>query len=485
MEKGAKQADKTRRPATTDQKKASKQQHMQQNPNGRPWQQTKAALRVVPEERLKEIEAQIAAFAVDESRTEPLAFPASLPSHERKVVHRLAEEYNLSHESFGLGKERHIQVSKQPDVKERTLETLSISMKRRFVKDFDIPIKCFDPEDFRYFMDLYDREMQAHAKLNVMLEEIKNQGGEAAFHKFYFNTKEKIVQALSSSEAFAKFARDDSFLAPAEQEKLPASIYEPSNVGKYYLSLDIRSANFNALRFYDPSIVHGYETWEDLLKDHFHVTSPYLLAVKELRSVVFHDTCPVKVNAVNHWRICRLHRYLDEQGALSGLRNENESVNEAKNEKQGLRCYNNNDELLVEADDLDQLRRVEAAVTAAINSQVEKQREGQEDPLLKGLPNILRIQCFRLGGLPNPAEGFKHLTRRMFVKELLGLSSGDQQPTVTAVEFKGVPPTHFAVCWKRYHGVEEVNERDLKFWNEFADAYQHLVLLPVAVGASQ
>jgi hypothetical protein len=66
--------------------------------------------RVVPEERLKEIEAQIAAFAVDESRTEPLAFPASLPSHERKVVHRLAEEYNLSHESFGLGKERHIQV---------------------------------------------------------------------------------------------------------------------------------------------------------------------------------------------------------------------------------------------------------------------------------------------------------------------------------------------------------------------------------------
>jgi hypothetical protein len=47
MEKGAKQADKTRRPATTDQKKASKQQ-MQQNPSGRPWQQTKAALRFAP-----------------------------------------------------------------------------------------------------------------------------------------------------------------------------------------------------------------------------------------------------------------------------------------------------------------------------------------------------------------------------------------------------------------------------------------------------
>jgi hypothetical protein len=30
------------------------------------------------------------------------------------VVHRLAEEYNLSHESFGLGKERHIQVHSPP-----------------------------------------------------------------------------------------------------------------------------------------------------------------------------------------------------------------------------------------------------------------------------------------------------------------------------------------------------------------------------------
>lgn len=208
-------------------------------------------------------------------------------------------------------------------------------------------------------------------------------------------------------------------------------------MGKYYVSLDIRSANFNALRFYDPSIVHGYETWEDLLKDHFHVTSPYLLAVKELRSVVFHDTCPVKVNAVNNWRICGLHRFLAEHGLLRRDKNESEeNESGAKNEaEQGLRCYNNNDELLVEADDLDQLRRVEAAITAAIASQVEKQREGQEDPLLKGLPNILRIQCFRLGGLPNPAEGFKHLTRRMFVKELLNLSPGDQQRT--AVEFKG------------------------------------------------
>jgi hypothetical protein len=46
MEKGAEQADTTRRPATADRKKAPKQ--AQPNPSGRPWQQTKAALRFAP-----------------------------------------------------------------------------------------------------------------------------------------------------------------------------------------------------------------------------------------------------------------------------------------------------------------------------------------------------------------------------------------------------------------------------------------------------
>jgi hypothetical protein len=47
MEKGEEQADTIRRPATTDRKKAPKQQ-AQLNPGGRPWQQTKAALRFAP-----------------------------------------------------------------------------------------------------------------------------------------------------------------------------------------------------------------------------------------------------------------------------------------------------------------------------------------------------------------------------------------------------------------------------------------------------
>jgi len=46
---------------------------------------------------------------------------------------------------------------------------------------------------------------------------------------------------------------------------------------------------------------------------------------------------------------------------------------------------------------------------------------------------------------------------------------------VTSVNFKGVPPTHFAVCFKTYH-EEPINPQDLKFWNERKDQYEYLLL---------
>lgn len=41
-----------------------------------------------------------------------MEFPDSFNSYHRALVHRIAEEYGLLHESSGLGKERKIVISK-------------------------------------------------------------------------------------------------------------------------------------------------------------------------------------------------------------------------------------------------------------------------------------------------------------------------------------------------------------------------------------
>ncbi|XP_048112394.1 DNA-binding protein SMUBP-2 [Alosa alosa] len=57
-----------------------------------------------------EIRQRIQNFVRDVGQTE-LRFPASLNSHDRLLVHQIAEELGLNHESQGEGKDRHITVT--------------------------------------------------------------------------------------------------------------------------------------------------------------------------------------------------------------------------------------------------------------------------------------------------------------------------------------------------------------------------------------
>lgn len=61
--------------------------------------------------RYHEIKKQVELFLKDGDRTE-LQFPSCFNSHDRLLVHQVAEELGLSHESKGEGKDRHITVSR-------------------------------------------------------------------------------------------------------------------------------------------------------------------------------------------------------------------------------------------------------------------------------------------------------------------------------------------------------------------------------------
>ncbi|XP_073706078.1 DNA-binding protein SMUBP-2 [Garra rufa] len=69
----------------------------------------------------KEIQEQLLNFLKEPNKTE-LQFPSTLNSHERLLVHELAEEMGLRHESQGEGKNRRITVSRPPSGPENSAE---------------------------------------------------------------------------------------------------------------------------------------------------------------------------------------------------------------------------------------------------------------------------------------------------------------------------------------------------------------------------
>ncbi|KAK7877055.1 hypothetical protein WMY93_032247 [Mugilogobius chulae] len=74
------------------------------------------------EKRATEIRKQLEAFKLDTNQNQ-LQFPPSLNSHDRMLVHQIAEEMGFLHESKGEGKERCICVSKKASSQHTTEQT--------------------------------------------------------------------------------------------------------------------------------------------------------------------------------------------------------------------------------------------------------------------------------------------------------------------------------------------------------------------------
>ncbi|CAN0424137.1 unnamed protein product [Lampetra fluviatilis] len=81
-------------------------------PRGSAETATQIAPSVSSSSTLEELRKRVEGFVADPARNR-LDFPATLNSHERMLVHQLAEELGLGHASTGLGNQRHVAAWKQ------------------------------------------------------------------------------------------------------------------------------------------------------------------------------------------------------------------------------------------------------------------------------------------------------------------------------------------------------------------------------------
>lgn len=67
-------------------------------------------------------------------------------------------------------------------------------------------------------------------------------------------------------------------------------IYKPSNVGKLFISIDMRKANFSALKFYDKSIFSNADTWEEFVGR--YTENKHIVNSKYIRQVILGNCNP-------------------------------------------------------------------------------------------------------------------------------------------------------------------------------------------------
>lgn len=153
---------------------------------------------------------------------------------------------------------------------------------QRFCKDYNLPINVFEDSIFHYYMDLYkDFFPKSEYESAVDLIETKFGGNVDLWLDYCAHVRDTAINTILESESYKKFISMDlsEYKINGFKER---SAYTEETDGKRFISIDLKKANFQALRWMDVIDDYSY--------DHFIRQmggDDYIAGSKYLRQVIF------------------------------------------------------------------------------------------------------------------------------------------------------------------------------------------------------
>lgn len=185
---------------------------------------------------------------------------------------------------------------------------IELQLRQRFVKDHGLPITVFESPYFDYFLDLY----RAKPKWDRLEKEIEErfEGNPGKWLDHYFKLRNTIIEDLERSEQYQAFNNDPTLLDRFKTSgQIDRDVYSGSNVGKRFLSLDLKKANFQALYYVIPEIFKGAKTYEEFIG--LYDESKIFQESKYTRQVIFGKLNPKRQITVEKWLISEIERTLN------------------------------------------------------------------------------------------------------------------------------------------------------------------------------
>ena len=276
----------------------------------------------------------------------------------------------------------------------------------RFVDDYNLPITLLDEPYFSYFLSLYDRDYGTLAKYEMFKDAVEKLGSEAAF-----------LEGQYLEDDMKKYAID----TPQMPNLGKQDIYNRTNVGRYFVSVDMSRANFQVLKKYNKRLVFNADTYEEYMA--WFTDMPYIVGSKYTRQVIFGNMKPKKQVAMQRFYMRQVFDYLYDDS--------NVYYHDA-----GGRCISGdqfrvftNDEIVFETD----------GYMPAEEAEIMKRS------IKRALDIDVTVKSFLLKGIGE----------EYFVKEY---ENGTR-------DFKKIPPDIFPQVYKKYCGIRLEDNDFLFFYN--------------------
>lgn len=168
------------------------------------------------------------------------------------------------------------------------MNKIDIELRSRFVKDYNLPIQIIVSPYFEYFLELYQEDYGSKTKWEKLQKEIETEfdGSPGKYLDHFYITRNKIIEDIETSENYKKFCEDpdfyNKFSIPGEVKN---DLYTGEQDNSVFLSIDLRKANYQAVKYYNPELVQGTKTYQEFIA--LYDRSESLSESKYTRQVIF------------------------------------------------------------------------------------------------------------------------------------------------------------------------------------------------------
>ena len=185
----------------------------------------------------------------------------------------------------------------------------SKDLKRRFVKDNNLPITVFDEPYFMERLNTVDCLFNCIEKWNVFCKELEAFENAEDYFAYYNDIKDTVITHIQANPAFIAFG--ETVIPKADNSYPRANLYSENNWWKRFISIDMRRANYTSLSLYNTHIFDDCNTWEEFMEQ--FTSMKHILNSKYIRQVIMGACNPKRQIQYETWLMQTLYEFIKNQ----------------------------------------------------------------------------------------------------------------------------------------------------------------------------
>jgi hypothetical protein len=180
-------------------------------------------------------------------------------------------------------------------------------LRQRFVKDYNLPINVFDEKLFNYYIELYDFfPREKWENLKSLIDE-KYNGNVELWLDYCAKVRDEAINHVMGTQKYVNFNTCDLSLYKLTKNIGEHSYYTEATNGCRFISIDLKKANFQALKYVG---VVEEKTYDELIEK--VGGDDYIKGSKYLRQVIFGKMNPGRTVTIEKYIMEKIMKYADE-----------------------------------------------------------------------------------------------------------------------------------------------------------------------------